>query len=57
VLYAGPQVTTTGEIKIINIPTVQTPISLTSIPINLGIIIKSEQILDFINVLKGKYNL
>lgn len=43
-LYAGPQHTTTGEIKIINIPTSQQPIALSSIPNNLGLIIKSLRI-------------
>ena len=45
-LYAGPQSTATGEIKIINVPTVQTPITLSSIPNNLGFVIKSERILE-----------
>ena len=43
-LYAGPQSTATGEIKIINVPTVQTPITLSSIPNNLGFVIKLERI-------------
>jgi len=45
-LYAGPQQTTTGEIKVINVPTSQKAISVSSIPINLGLIIKSERILE-----------
>lgn len=45
-LYAGPQSTATGEIKIINVPTVQTPITLSSIPNNLGFVIKAERILE-----------
>lgn len=57
ILYAGPQLTTAGEIRIIDIPTIQTPIPVTSIPVNLGIIIKAEKILDFIKVLKEKYNI
>lgn len=43
-LYAGPQHTATGEIKIIEVPTSQKPIALSSIPNNLGLIIKSEKI-------------
>lgn len=46
VLYAGPQHTITGEIKILNIPTKQAPIPISRIPNNLGLIIKSERILE-----------
>ena len=44
VLYAGPQHTATGEVKIINVPTSQIPVSISSIPNNLGIVIKSFRI-------------
>lgn len=53
VLYAGPQHTATGEIQIINVPTRQEPISISRIPNNLGIIIKSNKILDFNQILKS----
>lgn len=43
-LYAGPQHTATGEIKVINVPTSQKAISISSIPNNLGLVIKSERI-------------
>lgn len=43
-LYAGPQHTATGEVKIINIPTTQKPVAVSSIPNNLGLIIKSSRI-------------
>ncbi|WP_430787183.1 S1 family peptidase [Virgibacillus flavescens] len=43
-LYAGPQHTATGEVKVINIPTSQKPIAISSIPNNLGLIIKSSRI-------------
>lgn len=43
-LYAGPQHTATGEIKVINIPTSEKPIAISSIPNNLGLIIKSLRI-------------
>ena len=45
-LYAGPQQTTTGEIKVIDVPTSQKAISVSNIPINLGLIIKAERILE-----------
>lgn len=45
-LYAGPQQTTTGEIRVIDVPTSQKAISVSNIPINLGLIIKSERIIE-----------
>ncbi len=41
VLYAGPQHTVTGEIKIVNVPIIDKPVSITTIPNNLGIVIKA----------------
>lgn len=46
VLYAGPQHTTTGTIRIINIPTRNELIAISSIPNNLGVIIKAKKILE-----------
>lgn len=46
VLYAGPYTESTGEIKIINVPTINKPISISRIMINLGFIIKSERIME-----------
>lgn len=51
ILYAGPQHTATGEIKIVNVPTLQQPVSFSRIPNNLGLVIKSEKILDFESIL------
>lgn len=45
-LYAGPQHTTTGDVKIINVPTSQLPVAISKIPNNLGLIIKSSRILE-----------
>lgn len=50
VLYAGPQHTVEGEIKIVTVPTQNKPVSVAAIPNNLGIIIKSERLLDFENL-------
>lgn len=47
VLYAGPQQTVQGEIVIETVPTGQKPVALSGIPINLGVIIKSERLRDF----------
>jgi V8-like Glu-specific endopeptidase len=49
-LYAGPQHTAEGEVRIINVPTAQKPISLSRIPNNLGLVIKSERIKELENL-------
>jgi len=46
ILYAGPQHTITGDIEIVNIPQLQQPTAISQIPNNLGIVIKSEKILE-----------
>lgn len=53
VLYAGPQLTVSGDIKVVNIPN-NVPIvqSVTHIPNNLGYVIKSERLFDFIEPIK-----
>ena len=51
ILYAGPQLTVTGEIKVVTIPNVQQKaLSVSHIPNNLGYIIKSERLLDFVDI-------
>lgn len=57
VLYAGPQHTATGELQIINVPNIQKPMTFSRIPNNLGIVIKSEKILDFEDIFKKKFDL
>lgn len=52
ILYAGPQYTATGEIKIVTIPDRQSTLTQTYIPINLGNVIRSSKLIDFENVLK-----
>ena len=44
VLYAGPQQSIVGSLEVYEIPVVQKVVSLSNIPINLGIIIKSNRI-------------
>ena len=51
VLYAGPQHTATGEIQIVNVPTQQRAIAFSRIPNNLGLVIKSQRLLDFDSVI------
>lgn len=47
ILYAGPQYTVSGEIKIVTIPTQNIPVAISSIPNNLGIVIKATKLEDF----------
>lgn len=47
ILYAGPQIMTTGEIRIVTIPTNTHPIAVTNMMMNLGYVIKSSKLLDF----------
>lgn len=47
VLYAGPQHTVSGEVKVITIPTQNVPIAVSTIPNNLGMVIKSSMIETF----------
>ncbi len=50
VLYAGPQHTVEGEIKIVTVPIQQKAVAVAAIPNNLGVVIKSERLLDFENL-------
>jgi len=52
VLFAGPQHTAQGDIEIINIPTGQKPIVISRIPNNLGLIVKSERLLELEKLFK-----
>ena len=52
VLYAGPQHTATGEIRIINVPTSQKTISISTIPNNLGLVIKWNRITELEELFK-----
>jgi len=47
ILYAGPQFTAEGSIQIVNVPTQQVVTSMSRIPCNLGICIKSSRLLEF----------
>ncbi len=44
VLYAGPQHTANGEIVLVPVPTQNKPVTLTSIPNNLGYVIKATEL-------------
>ena len=51
-LYAGPQHTAAGEIRIVNVPTQQRAIAVSTIPNNLGLIVKAARLLEMDNVLR-----
>ena len=50
ILYAGPQHTVEGEVKIVYVPAQQKAVAVAGIPNNLGIIIKAEQLHAFENM-------
>lgn len=52
VLYAGPQYTVEGEVQVVNVPTQQKIVTFSGIPNNLGIVIRSELLLAFEDILK-----
>ncbi len=47
VLYAGPQHVASGQIAVLPVPTVAKPVVLTSMPINLGIVVKAKALQAF----------
>ncbi|WP_159634242.1 S1 family peptidase [Erysipelothrix anatis] len=54
ILFAGPTMNANGEVSIIDIPTQQKVISRTSIMTNLGYYVKSEELLEFKNLIRAK---
>ena len=60
VLYAGPQRTATGEVRIVTIPTQQRTVAILSIPNDLGLVIKASRpreldalVVDALNSVQG----
>lgn len=51
-LYAGPQHTAEGEVRIINVPTQQRAVTLSTIPNNLGLIVKASRLLEMDDVIR-----
>jgi hypothetical protein len=51
ILYAGPQYTADGEIVIEDVPTQNMHIAKIKVPINLGIAIRSDKLMDFDKIL------
>jgi Trypsin-like peptidase domain len=54
-LYAGPQHTATGEVRIVNVPTQQRAVAISTIPNNLGLVIKAVRLREMDAVLKTMY--
>jgi hypothetical protein len=52
ILYAGPQYTAEGEIKVVPIPTDMKPVPVTHMPTNLGYVIKAERLKEFEPILR-----
>jgi hypothetical protein len=44
ILFAGPQFTAQGEIKVLPVPTASQPVALSRIPTNLGLCVKADQL-------------
>lgn len=57
ILYAGPQLRVDGTIRVITTPDSQSIGVQSNIPNNLGYIIKSKAILDFVPILKEKFKI
>jgi len=54
ILYAAPQHRVDGRVEIVPVPTSDQIISVSTIPNNLGIVIKSRKLLEFETLLKTK---
>lgn len=54
ILYAGPQHTATGEVRIVTIPTQQKAVAISTIPNNLGLVIKSIRLRELDALLRTK---
>ncbi|MCR9845937.1 S1 family peptidase [Vibrio antiquarius] len=52
VLYAGPQHTAQGDVRIVPVPTNQKAVSVSAIPNNLGMVIQVKKIKDFEPIIK-----
>ena len=52
-LYAGPQHTATGEVQIVNVPTQQRVVAVSTIPNNLGLVIKSSRLQELDAILRA----
>lgn len=54
VLYAGPQHTVEGEIRIVKVPTLDRPVAISTIPNNLGIVVKARKLEAFETLFRNR---
>lgn len=54
VLYAGPQHTVEGEIRIVKVPTLDRPVAVSTIPNNLGIVVKARKLEAFETLFRNR---
>jgi hypothetical protein len=55
ILYAGPQHTVEGEIRIVKVPTLDRPVAVSTIPNNLGIVVKARKLDAFETLFRNKF--
>jgi hypothetical protein len=55
ILYAGPQHSIKGEVQVVEVPTRHELISHSTIPNNLGLVIKAEKLWDFEPILRARF--
>ena len=53
ILYAGPQHTAEGEVRIVTVPTQQKVVSISTVPNNLGLIIKASRLREIDELLRA----
>lgn len=56
ILYAGPQYSATGEVVVVDVPTKKDTLVVSSIPTNLGYVIKSKNLFEFDSLLEKLIN-
>lgn len=53
ILYAGPQHTATGEVRIVTVPTQQRAVAISTIPNNLGMVVKSSRLTELDTIFRS----
>jgi hypothetical protein len=54
-LYAGPQHTATGEVRVVNVPTQQRAVAISTIPNNLGLVIKAVRLGEMDALMRARF--
>ncbi len=55
IIYSAPQFTVEGKVEMLPVPVNNTPRHVSHIPVNLGLVIKAERILDFKSIFLSAY--